>query len=210
MSDLLAREQHETWHPITTPQCAGVSRFGPTVWRENGLSWSCSYCGSMSSEEFIECFRNPDLLFSLNDRRDKVYIDRYPHAGDCGNHCMTCRMSEDMHPTSPKYKAAWAASWGSSRHDAEGHDYVAPRTTAEVSAAGGGCYHIDGREHGGPIKFYLYHLLDLPDERERNRILDEANARMNADARRFMEQLRAAAPAPSTPPREGSKGETNA
>lgn len=73
----------------------GIARFRDLDggWRRNGRSWSCSYCGSMSVDELRECLGAvPPLRYDLNDRRDKVYIDRYPHAGDCptseGSHCV--------------------------------------------------------------------------------------------------------------------------
>ena len=66
--------------------CRGGSEAfnGQPGWHRNGRSWSCSYCGSMSVDELRECLDAvPPLDYSLNDRRDKVYVNRYPHAGDC-------------------------------------------------------------------------------------------------------------------------------
>lgn len=71
--------------PINPSCVEGSKRFRhEPEWQKNGQSWSCSFCGSMSIEELQECFEAvPPLMFELNDRHDKVYVNRYHHAGDC-------------------------------------------------------------------------------------------------------------------------------
>lgn len=79
---ILARESIATWKPITNKNCAGAT------WIPNGNSFSCSNCGSMSSEELIECLNaSPVEEFSMADSGYKVYLGRYRHAGECEPKC---------------------------------------------------------------------------------------------------------------------------
>lgn len=85
-----ARERREEWAPISNRICVGeakASRWGtvPLTWSENGQSASCSWCGSMSSEEVLECLDLPyeEVRFSTADNPWKFYLTRYNHAGDC-------------------------------------------------------------------------------------------------------------------------------
>ncbi len=79
---LMAREQMDYWKPITNKNCFNPHHQG--IWVPNGKSFSCSWCGSMSTEEVLECLTaTPPVGFSQADNPGKVYIERYPHAGDC-------------------------------------------------------------------------------------------------------------------------------
>ncbi len=90
---LLARENISLWQPITNKTC-GETSLGKAYWRQDGQSASCSYCGSMSTEELLECLSAiPKLDFSLADSSSKVYIARYPHAGACPEPPTVCNCS---------------------------------------------------------------------------------------------------------------------
>lgn len=78
----------DSWLPITNEYCNSVDRsvfkFGAPVWRKEPMSGSCTYCGSMSTEELLNCMESlPRPRITISDKGNKLYIDRYPHAGYC-------------------------------------------------------------------------------------------------------------------------------
>lgn len=110
----LAREMVEEWAPITNKNCKGYG------WKRDGQSASCGYCGSMSVEEVIECLSAvPRVTFELADSGYKVYIDRYPHAGDCPKLPTACYCTVKIGGGPIKFYSWHLFDGGRSREEAE-------------------------------------------------------------------------------------------
>lgn len=168
---------------INTACNLGHKRYYPedTVdWKRNGRSWSCGYCGSMSIEELRECMDAvPPLSFELNDHRNKIYVSRYPHAGDCPIYC-ECGAGQDRHVGEHNYKEEWAKSW---RDGPVEHPFK-----PDNSSKHGGCS-CQVKNGGGPIKFMMVHLNDLPDQDEPETLYRHLITECNRSHREFMAQF---------------------